>query len=267
MTEIVHGMASTPTGRRFGMHDLSRLAGWGLATLAALTLATYAASFPIGEDRLILAVASIRGVPPPERLAHTPAYRQARQLADAVRELSADRDQLLARLDTVERNIGEVTGSIARAANPPTAAPPIAAAPVAVQTVTEPITAAPEPPAVASTSPAATPDISLPRTVAPAAQEEIPVPIKPEFGIDLGRANSVDGLRQLWGAMKSRHVAALEGLRPIIVVREIARAGGIELRLVAGPLSNAAAAARMCATLAGATCHPTVFDGQRLALL
>ena len=66
MTEIVHGMASTPTGRRFGMHDLSRLAGWGLATLAALTLATYAASFPIGEDRLILAVASIRGVPPPE---------------------------------------------------------------------------------------------------------------------------------------------------------------------------------------------------------
>lgn len=262
MTEIVHGMASTPTGRRFGMHDLSQLAGWGLATLAALTLATYAASFPIGEDRLILAVASIRGVPPPERLAHTPADRQARQLADAVRELSADRDQLLARLDTVERNIGEVTGSIARAANPPTAAPPIAVAPVAVPTVT----AAPEPPAVASTSPAATPDISLPRTVAPAAPEEIPVPIKPEFGIDLGRANSVDGLRQLWGAMKSRHVAALEGLRPIIVVREIARAGGIELRLVAGPLSNAAAAARLCATLAGATCHPTVFDGQRLAL-
>jgi hypothetical protein len=87
---------------------------------------------------------------------------------------------------------------------------------------------------------------------------------KPEFGIDLGRANTVEGLRQLWNAMKSRHGGALEGLRPILSVREIARSG-VELRLVVGPLSNAAAAARLCASLPGVTCHPTVFDGQRLA--
>jgi hypothetical protein len=40
----------------------------------------------------------------------------------------------------------------------------------------------------------------------------------------------------------------------------------VELRLVAGPLPNAAAAARACAMLPGANCHPTVFEGQRLAL-
>jgi hypothetical protein len=51
-------------------------------------------------------------------------------------------------------------------------------------------------------------------------------------------------------------------------VRESARPGGVELRLVAGPIANAASAARLCATLAaaGATCQPATFDGQRLAM-
>jgi hypothetical protein len=42
----------------------------------------------------------------------------------------------------------------------------------------------------------------------------------------------------------------------------------VELRLVVGPLANAATAARLCAALAnaGTTCQPTVFDGQRLAI-
>jgi hypothetical protein len=51
-------------------------------------------------------------------------------------------------------------------------------------------------------------------------------------------------------------------------IREGAKPGMLELRLVAGPLGNAVAAARMCATLtaAGLTCQPAIFDGQRLAL-
>ena len=90
-----------------------------------------------------------------------------------------------------------------------------------------------------------------------------------EFGIDLGGANSVDGLRALWrGLLRYRSNKALADLRPIIVVRERSSGLGMQLRLVAGPLSDAAAAAKICATLteSNRSCETTVFDGQRLAL-
>jgi hypothetical protein len=90
-----------------------------------------------------------------------------------------------------------------------------------------------------------------------------------EFGIDLGGANSIDGLRALWrGLLKYRSNKALADLRPIIVVRERSSGLGMQLRLVAGPLSDAAAAAKICATLteSNRSCETTVFDGQRLAL-
>ena len=52
-----------------------------------------------------------------------------------------------------------------------------------------------------------------------------------------------------------------------MTVRESTRPGGVELRLVAGPLANASLAARLCGAFAntGAACQPAVFDGQRLA--
>jgi hypothetical protein len=88
-----------------------------------------------------------------------------------------------------------------------------------------------------------------------------------EFGVDLGGANSVNGLRALWrGLLKSRSNAPLLPLRPIIVIREATNGLGMQLRLVAGPLHDAGAAARICAVLAenNRPCETTVFDGQRL---
>ena len=42
-----------------------------------------------------------------------------------------------------------------------------------------------------------------------------------EFGVDVGGANSLPGLRALWrGLLKSRSNAALTTLRPIIVIKE-----------------------------------------------
>ena len=43
---------------------------------------------------------------------------------------------------------------------------------------------------------------------------------------------------------------------------------GMQLRLVAGPLSDAAAAAKICAALIESerSCETSVFDGQRLAM-
>ena len=66
---------------------------------------------------------------------------------------------------------------------------------------------------------------------------------------------------------KGTHGTLFDGLRPVISVRD-GKPGGAELRLVAGPLSNASAAAKICASLAasGWTCRPAVFDGQRLAI-
>ncbi|MCJ9736397.1 hypothetical protein MOV75_40410, partial [Bradyrhizobium sp. PRIMUS42] len=87
------------------------------------------------------------------------------------------------------------------------------------------------------------------------------------FAIDLGGANSVDGLRALWrGVTKSNPDVA--ALRPIIMIKEGATGLGMQLRLGAGPLVNAAAAAKFCASLAenDRHCETTVFDGQRLSM-
>jgi hypothetical protein len=101
-----------------------------------------------------------------------------------------------------------------------------------------------------------------------AASPEVTVQ-RTEFGVDVGSANSVGGLRALWrGLLKSKSNAALAALRPIIVIKEANTGLGMQLRLVAGPLHDAAAAAKICAGLIESrrSCETTLFDGQRLAM-
>jgi len=126
------------------------------------------------------------------------------------------------------------------------------------------VIAAPIPEVVASTSSRG--------GAGPDATEAVPPTVavqRTEFGVDVGGANSVGGLRALWrGLLKSRSNAALAVLRPIIVVKESSTGLGMQLRLVAGPLNDAAAAAKICATLIESqrSCETTVFDGQRLTM-
>lgn len=90
-----------------------------------------------------------------------------------------------------------------------------------------------------------------------------------EFGVDVGTANSVNGLRALWrGLLKSRSNAPLATLSPIIVVKEGTNGLGMQLRLVAGPLNDAGAAAKICAVLTEnkRPCETAIYDGQRLSL-
>ena len=125
------------------------------------------------------------------------------------------------------------------------------------------VTAAPIPEVVA-TAPAAATDEEADEATQPKVAIQ-----RTEFGVDLGSANSVNGLRALWrGLLKSRANAPLAALRPIIVVKEVTSGFGMQLRLVAGPLNDAGAAARICATLTEnkRACETTVFDGQRLSL-
>ena len=105
-----------------------------------------------------------------------------------------------------------------------------------------------------------------PQAAASIASSETPA-AKTDFAIDLGGANSFAGLRGLWrGLLKAN--PALGSLRPMVVVRESNNGLGMQLRLLAGPIINAAAAARLCAALVDGqrTCETATFEGQHLSL-
>src|ERR1043166_4462681 len=165
---------------------------------------------------------------------------ETRRLAEAVRVLTTDRDRLAARVAALERNLDDVTGSIAsrptadRSANPAASPLPPNLVPGAAFSAE---TARPPPPPVAVVSP---PQAASARSApsAPLAAETgaaASTATKTEFGIDLGTAATVEGLRNLWSAIKGTHAPLLEGLRPIVAVGDGAKPGALELRLVAGP--------------------------------
>lgn len=93
---------------------------------------------------------------------------------------------------------------------------------------------------------------------------------KTEFGVDLGSANSIEGLRGVWRGALKVYSQQLASLQPIIVVRERHDGLGMQLRLVAGPLSDAAEAAKLCAgflTESNRPCETAVYEGQRLSMV
>jgi hypothetical protein len=140
-------------------------------------------------------------------------------------------------------------------------APPDAAAGKLIEP--DPITP-PKPEVVAYAPPGDNPEADASQAAPP--QQAVQ---RTEFGVDVGGANSLNGLRALWrGLLKSKSTASLTTLRPIIVVKESNTGLGMQLRLVAGPLNDAAAAAKICAALSESqrTCETAVFDGQRLAM-
>jgi hypothetical protein len=161
---------------------------------------------------------------------------------------------------------GSSTGQGAPASPPsPPPAPPDSTAPKLVESEkpASAIVAAPMPEVAAAVVPATSAEADALPTLPKLAVQ------RTEFGVDVGGANSIGGLRALWrGLLKSRANAPLASLQPIIVVKETSTGLGMQLRLVAGPLSDAAVAAKICATMVenNRPCETTVFDGQRLAM-
>jgi hypothetical protein len=247
--------------------QLVRLGAWvSLATLAVIVVIVVART-----EAGIRRIATLLTPPEAVRTSKAPqlANRSAeqemeqRRLAEAVRNLTADRDRLASRLTVLERNLDEVTGSI----------PPASTNPKPVPATTPNISASPPPPMAAPPAQTSQPAPSNQSRVtaghlATGTSAADSVATKTEFGVDIGGNATIEGLRSLWNTLKMRQPALFDGLRPIISVREGQKPGAIELRLIAGPLANASIAARLCATLAAANqpCLPTVFDGQRLAL-
>jgi hypothetical protein len=260
--------------------QLVRLGVWVTVATVAVMAAVLAARTETGVRRIagLLSpeaqepVRSAKGPTPSLAIRQADQEAEQRRLSEAIRLLAADRDRLLARVNTLERNVEDVTGSIG---NAPTARAPAQALPAIP---VSPPPAVSEPPQAAAPRPAAAPMPTpqpAPNRVSsghlvtgvgtPASES---VATKTEFGVDLGGNASLEGLKTLWSTLKNNQSGMLDGLRPVIAIREGQKPGSVELRLIAGPIANANIAARLCAALAaaGQVCQPAVFDGQRLAL-
>jgi hypothetical protein len=289
--------ARTPTA-------LWRLTAWGGAAVIALTAVAITSQTETGGKRLQLAIATlsdpgrmiadlnepplaVAGIPPVASKTEnkTETRAETERLADRLRELEADRARLTARIATLEHNLEDMTGSIkqqseqlaaARAAiSPPpalstpatiaTALPPVV--PLALPTIqaTVPAENAPPPAAEVKTQLVPIPPVRVAATAANAPASE-PPPAKVEFGIDLGGAGTLEALRVHWVAVKANYGPLLNGLHPL-AARHAKHPAGLDYRLVAGPLPNAAEAAKLCARfpVTRIGCRPARFDGVQLA--
>lgn len=269
---------------RLGRRDLLRLFVWGVCAVLAVTAVASLYRSPeaierSGETAQILASRAIQA----EQAAKANGL-EARRLAAAIETLNSDRDRLFDRLASLETVVTAATGSIGKLATEKTESSP--AAPVVPDPPSPPptVSAAPDtPPAPEATEPPVETTASIapqPVAAAPSSIQTLPIPDarfdtdgqvetpapQTEFGLELGKAASPNGLRALWRKLARKHVSELEGLGPIVVLRE--RRGGFDLHLVAGPIRDAATAARLCASLIDTrqACRTTVFDGQRLSL-
>lgn len=275
---------------------LRRASLWGLLAFCAAVLGVIAIRSETGERRIATAL----GQPPVMTEQHqawkalADAEAETRRLTSNIRALANDRDRLLARVETLERGFGDITGALAsdsqqkaaRQELPPELPSILLAAPPSEPA---PMREIPPPPPM---TPFRAPAQTYFGTPPPFSQLDAPTPVqterinnptaaslpkqsspnesiitKTEFGIDVGSEKSLDGMRALWNSIKGIYGAQMDNLRPVIAVREGARGNAVELRLVIGPVANASAAAKLCAGFTqNLPCQPVVFDGQRLAL-
>jgi hypothetical protein len=206
---------------------------------------------------------------------------------------------------SIERKPGETPGAgtpEAKSAQPATSAQPVASA----QSLPAELLSAVPMPQTAAVAPAATPDPRDVKTVrietggesaqpsvppaAPATGASAAISVQPsipaeaaksdgpppadkladrtQFGVALGGAGSVGGLRTLWSRLLKANGETLGNLLPIIAIHENPSGRGVQLRLIAGPLADAAAASRICAAMLArdknGDCETAIFDGQRL---
>jgi hypothetical protein len=180
-------------------------------------------------------------------------------------------------MGTAKSMMGPPDPAASKLVEPEPAKTAAAVAPAALSPTVQPAQPTPKPPAPEPAA-AAAPAHDKPNVDKPVEKAVTNAPTAPptqvavnrtEFGVDVGGANSVGGLRALWrGLLKSRSNAPLAALQPIIVIKEGNNGLGMQLRLVAGPLNDAAAAAKICAHLVETDrpCATTVYDGQRLAM-
>lgn len=255
------------------MAGLRRLTLWGSAAAGALLIAALTSRSPVGAQRMAGILRRDGGLAQVAQVAQTAQVPQAGQvatgssdsaaetqrLAETVRGLAASDERIKTRLAAVEHDLDDMTGAITKQ---------IAAADASRQSADGPSVAATAA-AAAIVPTAASGFVASPPATKPAAAEAAsPALPRTAYGVDIGSGLTIEALRARWNAIRTAHPQLFEGLQPLVGVKEVPRANRVELRLLAGPFADAAAAARLCAALtpAGLFCQPTMFDGQHLAL-
>ncbi len=98
-------------------------------------------------------------------------------------------------------------------------------------------------------------------SVAPVAKDAVKAPpANKPYAVNLAVSTSPDALRQIWQLFQDQHGDLLSGLKPHSAT------SGDNVRLLAGPFANQAAAATYCTKLvkAGMACTPTPMTGTPL---
>jgi hypothetical protein len=256
------------------MSGLWRLLLWGGIATSALLIAVLAGRGDTGSERAAAAVSSLGGgaslVRPdgPAAPQKFDAAAEARRLAEAVHGLQAENEQLKTRLAAVEHSMDDITGSITKEIEAvkaaaaertwPTDDPPVPATPAVIASVVQP--EVPPPSGVATPLP--------PNPLTPPARSADGGAPPVQYAIDIGSALNIQALRARWMGIHSAHPDLFDGLQAVATLKELPRSNKDELRLVVGPLPDADAAARLCATLASyrVFCQPAIYDKQHLAL-
>ena len=272
-----------PRKHRRDVNALLWVCGWGGAAAVALAVLAVTSQTESASERLRRIFAStepaaVAQMPP--RIARLESDMQL--IAAQVHALTVERDRLAGRIGLLESSIDDMTGTIKRQAAATAAAlapktPPTPSAPPTTSTIatnpqptgainastpTSTITAAPKP------DTATTEKIPLPPTrlaAAPPNEQEQQAASQGEFGLDLGGATTVDGVRQRWITVKANFGPLLSGMFPL-AAREH-RPGSTGYRLVVGPLPNSAAASGLCVHFSAArtACRAAKFDGEQIA--
>jgi len=94
------------------MRALWRLGAWGCVATFALAATLVVSQSEVGAQRLQDALATINVPEQPKPARNLDAQSETLRLSDAVRVLTSDRDQLLTLIASLERNLGDMNGSI-----------------------------------------------------------------------------------------------------------------------------------------------------------
>lgn len=257
---------------------------WGLMALGSVTALVYTATGDAGKARLAALFE------PRAETAAVPDLRddlgrmsnEITRLRSETRLLALEKEALQVKIAALENEIGPVTGSLpdARRAEPepvtellpvadirPDAAPAHPAAP----RETVDVGFAPLPLDVRSDDAAATPpeeaiQADLARMAHPAARA-LPTEIsRTRFAVEIGAADTMAGLRELWRRLSRENRPLIGALDPAVALTE--QDGTLRLRLLAGPFANAADAIQLCAVLVrrGVDCRAVPSEGQQLVM-
>jgi hypothetical protein len=257
------------------------LGGWGGAAALALTILAITTQTENATERLrrLFAInepAAIAQMPP--RV--TQLESDVQLLSGQVRALTVDRERLLGRIALLQSSIDDMTGAIKKQAattaalaakpaltGPPISTPTVIASPPTVNTANVGIPTPIATLAIRPDAPSADAVPLPPPRIATALPSEPDVPATNpiEFGLDLGGAATVDGIRQRWTTVKATFGPLLSGMYPLAAHER--RPGATGYRLVVGPLPNSMAATGLCAhfTAARTPCRAAKYDGEQIA--